>query len=88
MDVPRVEVKLELQLLAYTTATEMPDSSRTFDLHHSSHQRQILNSLSKARDQTRSLVNTSQVLYHCATTGTPQDRAFSILGIERQEHQS
>ena len=35
MDVPRLEVKLELQLLAYPTVTEMPDPSHIFNLHHS-----------------------------------------------------
>ena len=43
-------VELELQLLAYTTATATPDPSLVLDLHHSSQQRQILTPLSKARD--------------------------------------
>ena len=30
MEVPRLVVKLELQLLAYTTATAMPNLSRSF----------------------------------------------------------
>ena len=34
MDVPRLEVKWELQLLAYTPATAMPDPSHICDLHH------------------------------------------------------
>ena len=42
MEVPRLGVKLELQLPAYTTATAMPDPIRVCDLHHSSRQRQIL----------------------------------------------
>ena len=52
MKVPRQGVKLELQLLAYTTVTAMPDPSS--HLHHSSWQRQILNPPSEARDQTES----------------------------------
>ena len=44
-------VELELQPLAYATAIAEPDLS-TCNLHHSSHQCQILNPLSKARDQT------------------------------------
>ena len=36
MEVPRLEVKLELQLLAYTTATVKRDLSRICDLHRSS----------------------------------------------------
>ena len=51
MEVPRLGVKLELQLLAYgtATATAMQDLSCVCDLHYSSWQR-ILNPLSGARD--------------------------------------
>ena len=52
MDVPRLGVKLELQSLAYTTATEMPDLSHVCHLHHRSWQCWILNPLSEARNQT------------------------------------
>ena len=52
MEVPRLGVKLELQLLAYTTATATPDPSGVFDLPHSSWQCQIPNPLSEARDRT------------------------------------
>ena len=61
MEFLRLGVKLELQLLAYTTATAMPDPRRIYDLHHSSEQSQILNPLSEARDRTRTLMVTSQV---------------------------
>ena len=71
MEVPRLGVKSELQLPAYTTATAIPDPSRIFDLHHSSQEHGILNPLSEARDQTRILMNTSRVHYHRATVGTP-----------------
>ena len=50
MEAPRLGVKLELQLPAYTAATATPDLSSICDLHHSSQQRWILNPLSKARD--------------------------------------
>ena len=50
MEVPRLGVKLELQLLAYTTATATQDPSRICDLHHSSWQCQTPNPLSEARD--------------------------------------
>ena len=56
MEVPRLGVHLELQLLAYTTATATLDPSHVYNLHHSSWQRQILNPLSEARDQTRNLM--------------------------------
>jgi len=42
MEVPRLRVKSELHLLAYTTATATPNLSRVCNLHHSSQQRQIL----------------------------------------------
>ena len=60
MEVSRLGVESELQLLAYTTATAMWDLSSICDLHHSSGQRQIINLLSKARDQTLVLMDTSQ----------------------------
>ena len=62
MEVPRLEVKSEPQLLAYTTATSTPDPSLICDLRHSSKQHWILNPLNEARDQTRILMDTSQVL--------------------------
>ena len=62
MEVPRLGVASELQLLACTTATATWDPSRVCKLHHSSHQCQILNPLSEARDQTHILMNTSRLL--------------------------
>ena len=50
MDVPRLEVESELQLLAYTTATAVQDPSHVCDLHLSSWQHWILNTLIEARD--------------------------------------
>ena len=49
-EVPRLGVESELQLPAYTTGTVRPDPSHVCDLHHSSWQPQILNSLIKTRD--------------------------------------
>ena len=71
MEVPRLEVRLELQLLAYTTATATPDPNHIFDLHHISWQHQILNPLSKARDRTCVLMNTSWVRKPVSSTGVP-----------------
>ena len=65
MEVRRLGVKSELQLPAHGTATvtATPDPSHTCDLQHSSLQHQILNSLNKARDQTRILMDNCQIHY-------------------------
>ena len=71
MEVPRLGVKSELQLPAYITSTAMLELSFTCNLHCSSQQHQILNPLSKARDRTCILMNTSQICFCWATMGTP-----------------
>ena len=57
MEVPRLGVKLELQLPAYATATAMPDPRPVWDLQ----QHQILNPLTEARNRTWILMDTSWV---------------------------
>jgi len=52
MEVPRLGVKSELQLPAYTTATAMQDQNCICDLHHSSREGQILNPLRPGTDRT------------------------------------
>ena len=69
MEVPRFGVKLELQLLPYTTAAATPDPSLIWDLDHSSRQYWILHPLIGAREQTCVLMVTSH--YCWAITGTP-----------------
>ena len=71
MEVLRQGVHLELQLPAYATATTMWDLSHVLDLSHSSWQCWILNPWSEARDHNHILMDTSQVHYCLATTGTP-----------------
>ena len=61
MEVPRLGVDLEPQLPAYVTAPATLDPSQICDLHHSLWQCQILNPLSQDRDQTFTLMDTSQV---------------------------
>ena len=78
MEVPRLEVELELYPLAYATATAVPDPSCICDLHHISWQHWILNPLSKARDWTCVLMDTSQVDYRWAMMGTPSFAYFKI----------
>ena len=57
--VPRLGVKSELQLLAYTTSTAVPDPSQVGNLLCNLQPRWNLNSLSRARDRTLVLVATS-----------------------------
>ena len=71
MEVPSLRVKLELQLLAYSTATATQDLSHICDLHSRSQQRQIPDLLSKARDQTHILMDISRIHFHCGTMGVP-----------------
>ena len=60
MEFSRLGVKSELQLLAYTIATAVPEPNCVCDLHHHrSLQHWILNPLSKARDGTSVLMDAS-----------------------------
>ena len=61
VEVVRLGIKPELQLLAYATAMAMHDLSLIWDLHCNLQQCQILEPLSKARDGTCNLMDTSQV---------------------------
>ena len=58
MEVPRLVVESELQLLVYTTATATLDHSCICDLHPSSWQLIILNPLREARDRTYIFMDT------------------------------
>ena len=63
MDVPRLGVQSELQLLVYATVTATPDPSLICDLYHSSSQCQILDPLSEARDLTCNLMVPSRICF-------------------------
>ena len=76
MEAPMLGVESKQQLPAYTTATAMQDLSCVFDLHHSSQQCRILNPLNEARDRTHILMDTSEIRFPWAMTGTPW---FSFL---------
>ena len=69
MKVPRLRVKSELQLPAIVTVTW--DPSCVCNLHHSSQQCWILNPLSKARNRSHILMDTSRIHFCWATSGTP-----------------
>ena len=71
MEVHRLEVELELLLLAYATAIAISDPSHIWDLHQSLQQCWMLNPLNKARDWTCILMDASQIHFHWSTTGTP-----------------
>ena len=66
MEVPKLGVKSELQCRP-TPQPQQQDLSCSRDLHHSSQQCHILHPLSKARDRTWILMDTSRVLYPLAT---------------------
>ena len=72
MEVPRLGVKSELQLPAYSTATATQDPSPICDLRHSSWQHWIQNPQTGTRDQTHIFMDTSQICFCCATMGTPK----------------
>ena len=59
VEVPRLGVESELP--AYTTATATRDPSHICNIRHTSQQLMILNPLSRARDQTHLLVDTSWI---------------------------
>ena len=71
MEVPRLGVLSELQLLAYAKATAMHDPSHVFDIYHSLWQHQVLNPMREARDQTQNLMVPNQICFHCTMMGTP-----------------
>ena len=73
LEVPRLGVESELQLLADTKATAMQDPSHVCNPHHSSWQLQILDPLSEARDKTHTLMDASRVHFHRATIRTPKE---------------
>ena len=55
---------------AYSTATATQDLRGVCDLHHSSRQCRIPSTLSKVRDRTCILMDSSWICFHCATKGT------------------
>ena len=79
MEVPRLGVESELQLLSYTTVIAMQDRRHICNLHHSSQQCQIPDPLSEARDWTHILMDTSQICFHWAMMGIPCSLVNGVL---------
>ena len=75
IEVPRLRVKSELQLLAYITDPATWDPSHVCNLHHSSRQHPP----SEARDRVPILMDTSLICFCCTTTGTPCISFFFFL---------
>ena len=89
--VPRLVFESELQLQAYTTTTEMPEPSCICDLHCKSRQYQILNPLSKGRDQTLHLHGYQLGLLPLSHNGYPNfltidNHAFSVFLLILHNH--
>ena len=64
MEVPRLEVELELKLPTYAKVTATPDMSGVYSLLQSSQQCQIPDPLMEARNQTQDLMDTSLIHFH------------------------
>ena len=79
MEVPGLGMEPKLQLLTYTTATAMWDLSHVCNLHHSSWQHWIPKPLSKARDRTLILMDSSQICFRCAMKETPKSYFFNAI---------
>ena len=73
MEVPRLGVESELQLLAYTTAIATWNLSSIQDPHWSSRQCWIPDPLNEGRDRTLFFRDTSQIHFHCAAMETPSE---------------
>ena len=78
MEVPELGVKLELHLLAYTTVTAMRDPSCVCDLLGTLRQDQILNTVRETRDQTCTVMDTSQVLNLLSHSGNYSLYSYSL----------
>ena len=76
MEIPRLGIESELQLLVYTTAMAIPDLSHICDLCSSLWHRWILNSLREARDQPLILMGTNRVLIPLNHDGNSQEYGF------------
>ena len=83
MEIPGLD-QIRAAAAATATAIAMQDPTLVCDLHHSSQhsQRQILNPLSEARDQTHILMDTSRVRYCWIAMGIPLMPSISTFSIK------
>ena len=72
LEVSQLGVKLELQLLAYATATAMQDPRYVCDLHHSLWKCQIPNPLSEGGIKPTFSWIVFWICFHCSMMGTPK----------------
>ena len=79
MEVPRLGVTSELQLLACTRAAATWDPNRICNVHHSSQQHPIPAPVSEARDCTSVLMDAGRIRFHCPTRGTPNFTFSEII---------
>ena len=79
MEVPKLGVEKELQLMTCPTAAATPDPSHIYVLHRSIGQLQILNPLSEARDQIHILIDTRRVLNPLSHNRNSQHIFFLIF---------
>ena len=70
MEVPRLRVESELQLLPHPWQLGIRAQSATYT--------RLTAMLSEARNQTRVLMDTSWIHYCCATMGTPSPGDFKV----------
>ena len=86
VEVPRLGVQLELQLLAYATATAMEDLSHVCDLYHSSQAPPwAFNPLSETGDRTGNLMVPNQICLCCTMMGSPWFW-FYVISIQCSDH--
>ena len=84
MEISRLGVESELQLLAYVTAIATWNPSHVCDLYHSSWQCWIVNPLNEARDRTCVLMGTCQVPYHWAAVELPLMLILILMKMSKQ----
>ena len=88
MEVPRLGVELELQLLAYTTATATLDLSHICDRVCNLGQRWIRNPMCEARDRTHVFTDTSWVFNPLSHKGNSMTKDFKMGRVSWIVHMS